>query len=776
MKTDTTTKLIDSLINFCYLEVLERDVDPSGLMHYRAMFQDGRLKTSSDLERELKRSKEYSDLCRLREANKPNPGSGVEFSRPNMALFEISDTPQDRIDTLSKVKDVILFVTYGFCSRAYKEYHDLTEAGLTVVVAYAIPTPLLSKVRYRVKYKFDPDSLKTLVEKLNPAIIHVHNTPDIQTHWLREYYHKTIIHDIHDVTTGKREFESAIAAADVLVTVGDELAGFLSKHYDKPVKVVYSKFANPRRIQLQKLSESDGKIHIGFIGSLYAPTYAVKECNRLSKWAQKNGVHIHIHANYHRPIVAEYVNPYFHLEEMIDIDDIPTVLSQYDCGFVNGASTENIPILFGYEGLAFSLPNKFWDYRDAGIPIVVEAKREVCGKLASEGGFGIVIDDIDDITEDDLRNLDAVSSNGSNVSQTVLNLEPYRKLLEVKPTVVKLRSAEKDDDIDVLILCRQNTAGVVSGIVDGINKNTDVRARFIQFEKMAYNYPIDTFWNEDIERTKAMIRGANHIHVNSLHPHEFSEWMDIRNLIVGKPLSKHYHGFDLRSIGKTPIDNVYRNVFVSTPDLTLYHPTFEYMPNPIFMPDEWLDGVESEFPTKTKILHNPSSTMKIKDYVPKIVNLGQYPIYNIDDSVKDTGTFNTIMESISKDVPVEYQSLEKLTLKESIAAKSKCTFYFDQMWLGYYGVSAIESMALGKPAMCRLSDATISDMRCWADAIGCEIPIPLVKLSYKNLRQNILSAIKLDAREVGEESRAWVNEFHSPKTIAQIFLEKLGVL
>jgi glycosyltransferase involved in cell wall biosynthesis len=91
----------------------------------------------------------------------------------------------------------------------------------------------------------------------------------------------------------------------------------------------------------------------------------------------------------------------------------------------------------------------------------------------------------------------------------------------------------------------------------------------------------------------------------------------------------------------------------------------------------------------------------------------------------------------------------------------------DQLNAGWYGVFAIECMALGKPVVSFLHDEAV---RRTEDAFGTRVPI--IRTTKETLRATLepLLASPDERRRVGEASRAYVEHVHDLERVADRLL------
>jgi glycosyltransferase involved in cell wall biosynthesis len=92
----------------------------------------------------------------------------------------------------------------------------------------------------------------------------------------------------------------------------------------------------------------------------------------------------------------------------------------------------------------------------------------------------------------------------------------------------------------------------------------------------------------------------------------------------------------------------------------------------------------------------------------------------------------------------------------------------DQLNAGWYGLFAIEAMALGKPVVTFLHDEAV---RRTEDAFGVRVPI--VSATKDTLRETLRPLVADAARRhaLGVESRAYVERVHDVERIADRLLD-----
>jgi glycosyltransferase involved in cell wall biosynthesis len=110
-----------------------------------------------------------------------------------------------------------------------------------------------------------------------------------------------------------------------------------------------------------------------------------------------------------------------------------------------------------------------------------------------------------------------------------------------------------------------------------------------------------------------------------------------------------------------------------------------------------------------------------------------------------------------KELDVELEIVEGLDHREAFERYRNADVIVDQLNAGWYGVFAIEAMALGKPVVTFLHDEAVQKTK---EAFGVDVPI--VNATAETLAGALrpLVASAEERRRVGQASRAYVEEVH----------------
>ena len=120
------------------------------------------------------------------------------------------------------------------------------------------------------------------------------------------------------------------------------------------------------------------------------------------------------------------------------------------------------------------------------------------------------------------------------------------------------------------------------------------------------------------------------------------------------------------------------------------------------------------------------------------------------------------------ELPVDVELIEGLDHREAFERYRAADIVVDQLNAGWYGVFAIEAMALGKPVVTFLHDEAV---RRTQEVFGIEVPV--VSATADTLRDRLrpLVADPAERRRIGAASRAYVERVHDADAVADRLLD-----
>jgi hypothetical protein len=138
-------------------------------------------------------------------------------------------------------------------------------------------------------------------------------------------------------------------------------------------------------------------------------------------------------------------------------------------------------------------------------------------------------------------------------------------------------------------------------------------------------------------------------------------------------------------------------------------------------------------------------------------------------AVKGTDAVLAAVESLrAKGAPVELDLIEGVPNAEARRRYAAADVVVDQLRVGWYGMFAIESMALAKPVVVHLDEEAAAETE---EAFGLELP--LVRADEGNLEDVLAGLVEVRAElpELGRRSREYVERVHAHTEVARRVLE-----
>ncbi len=138
-------------------------------------------------------------------------------------------------------------------------------------------------------------------------------------------------------------------------------------------------------------------------------------------------------------------------------------------------------------------------------------------------------------------------------------------------------------------------------------------------------------------------------------------------------------------------------------------------------------------------------------------------------AVKGTEAVIAAVDALqARGAPIELDLIEGVPNREARLRYAAADVIVDQLKIGWYGMFAIESMALAKPVVVHLDEEAAAETE---EAFGLELP--LVRADEGNL-ENVLAGL-LEVREtlpeLGRRSREYVERVHAHTSVARRVLE-----
>ena len=134
-------------------------------------------------------------------------------------------------------------------------------------------------------------------------------------------------------------------------------------------------------------------------------------------------------------------------------------------------------------------------------------------------------------------------------------------------------------------------------------------------------------------------------------------------------------------------------------------------------------------------------------------------------SMKGTSLIQSAVETLKKNYDFEFVLVENMTHEDALKTYQSADLAIDQVLLGWYGGFAVEMMAMGKPVACYIRE---EDLGFVPPALVQDLPI--IRVHPQRLVEDLEAFLLMssDSRaEFGRNSRAFVERWHDPRSIAK---------
>jgi len=339
-----------------------------------------------------------------------------------------------------------------------------------------------------------------------------------------------------------------------------------------------------------------------------------------------------------------------------------------------------------------------------------------------------------------------LKNTGENKSPAIISSQSIKgsssEKLELFNKHVSEKLRDKKTGMNIALVADFNIAGQVTGLFRLINEHTIHRARCIIFQDDYLSYDNDIILsrnnNEDRETARQIIKNADFLHIGRFPKQNTDfpllDYIKPTNTIV------QYYGSELRQNARDIYNWHQQNKITGLAawDYTmLENSPFFYHINMMF------DA------SKVKPAPKPDGTIRIV-----------HPATN--RQLKKTDLFIKAVESLQKKHAIEPIIVEGKTNEECLEIKSRSHMTYDQISVGIYGVSAIESMAAGHVVFGGISN--------FAGSIYPDNPI--VWITPDDLASKIEYYLinKVSITERGLAGKAWVERHHNPLKILKQYM------
>ncbi len=157
----------------------------------------------------------------------------------------------------------------------------------------------------------------------------------------------------------------------------------------------------------------------------------------------------------------------------------------------------------------------------------------------------------------------------------------------------------------------------------------------------------------------------------------------------------------------------------------------------------------------------------LRDYTPHPPSDAPRPVVlHAPSSRRRKGTEHVI--AACEQLPVELEIVEGLHHDEARRRYERADIVVDQLNAGWYGLFAIEAMALGKPVVTFLHEEAVARAEAAFDT-----RVPIVSATAETLVDKLRPLVEdaAERRRIGAASRAYVEQIHDADRIADRLLD-----
>ena len=157
----------------------------------------------------------------------------------------------------------------------------------------------------------------------------------------------------------------------------------------------------------------------------------------------------------------------------------------------------------------------------------------------------------------------------------------------------------------------------------------------------------------------------------------------------------------------------------------------------------------------------------LREYTPAPPAVGERPIVvHAPSSRRRKGTEHVI--AACAELPVELDIVEGLHHDEARRRYERADIVVDQLNAGWYGIFAIEAMALGKPVVTFLHEEAVARTE-----EAFETKVPVVSATAETLADRLRPLVEnaAERRRIGAASRAYVERVHDADRVADRLLD-----
>lgn len=307
------------------------------------------------------------------------------------------------------------------CIRTIKIASALQSKGINVHLAHREKTPdevygygnsifdsILSLPKNDLKAI---KIIKSLIKEEEIDLLHYHNFPDkLESKLIRSKLVIPIIYDQHDFFSRKKKLSRKKLSYEKICNEENDGAIYITENYKQLVSEKYRINSNnlifpnyglsslllKKEEFLPKLSDSDKKIHLVYVGLITQHKNKVRNMLNIFKRLTKRGFIIHVYSTRNKEYKKYWEIKNVIIHRQLPISELIKEISQYDFGiaFLN----YELPDKKKIDEIKFGFWNKMYDYLMAGIPVLTTDLFKDMSDFIKTNDFGISVKDISEIT------------------------------------------------------------------------------------------------------------------------------------------------------------------------------------------------------------------------------------------------------------------------------------------------------------------------------------------------------------------------------------------
>jgi Flp pilus assembly protein TadD len=299
----------------------------------------------------------------------------------------------------------------------------------------------------------------------------------------------------------------------------------------------------------------------------------------------------------------------------------------------------------------------------------------------------------------------------------------------------------KKTGMNIAVVADFNVAGQLSLLFRYLNRHTIHKARMVILKGDYLSYDRDLVLSDgqrpEFDEAQKIIHNADFYHIGRF-PMNFGQ-IDWSKILRPDNCVVQYYGSEIRGHAKL----IYQ-----------WH-----RDNNILGISCWDYTMIEDAPLLYHV-NTMCDTERVKPCVPQteIVRICHPPT---NRAFKKIDLFLGVMEDLKNRYPVEAELIEGRSNEECLEIKRRCHITYDQISVGIYGLSAIESMAAGHAVLCGMSNFATSYFP----------NNPIIHVHENNLKEKIeyLLQNRDEIVKAGKAGADWVREHHNPdKIVGQI--------